>query len=102
VAVLRPKAVVMALSTTDRAALGLLFPLFLPAHSVLTHVFDRPSTGHTFGGSAPSRSFNDNAPTRSFGGSAPSPSFGSGNAPTRSFGGGSTTQGSHGVFGGRR
>lgn len=67
-----------------------------------THVFDRPSTGHTFGGSAPSRSFNDNAPTRSFGGSAPSPSFGGGNAPTRSFGGGSTTQGSHGVFGGRR
>lgn len=38
VAVLHPKAVVMALSTTDRAAPGLLFPLFLPAHSVLTAV----------------------------------------------------------------
>ena len=67
-----------------------------------SRIFDRSNSERSFGGSAPTRSFGDNVPSRSFGNSAPSRSFGGESAPTRSFGGGGTTQGSHGVFGGRR
>lgn len=67
-----------------------------------SRIFDRSNSERSFGGGAPTRSFGDNVPSRSFGNSAPSRSFGGESAPTRSFGGGGTTQGSHGVFGGRR
>ena len=70
--------------------------------TIVVHAYSEVVQQRRVAVSAPTRSFGDNVPSRSFGNSAPSRSFGGESAPTRSFGGGGTTQGSHGVFGGRR